>query len=148
MTTVAKRMNDSYFDLVREFPLVPLKNEAQYDAAVSFLKALAVRDEDKLDDGEKAYLDALTQFVGDYEEQHHRIEASGMTPLAALKYLMRENGMKPIDLGKLLGNRGLASQILHGKRGMSKTHIAILSERFRVDAGLFFETKKPLKKTA
>jgi HTH-type transcriptional regulator/antitoxin HigA len=88
----------------------------------------------------------LTQFVGDYEEQHHRIEARRMTPLDALKYLMGENGMKPIDLGRLLGNRSVASQILNGKRGLSKTHIAVLSERFRVDAGLFFE-KKPMKKT-
>ena len=146
MTTMARRMTDSYFDLVREFPLVPLGDEAHYDAAVSFLKALAVRDEDRLDKGQKAYLDALTQFVGDYEEQHHRIESGRMTPLDALKYLMRENGMKPIDLGKLLGNRSIASQILNGKRGLSKTHIAILSERFRVDAGLFFE-KRTLKKT-
>lgn len=144
---MARRMNDSYFDLVREFPLVPIKGEAQYDAAVALLTALAIRDEDKLDAGEAAYLDALTQFVADYEEQHHRIEAGGMKPLDALKYLMRENGMKPIDLGKLLGNRSLASQVLNGKRGLSKTHIAILSERFRVDPGLFFEKRKPLKRT-
>jgi hypothetical protein len=51
MTTMARRMTDRYFDLVREFPLVPLKDEAHYDAAVSFLKALAVRDEDGLDKG-------------------------------------------------------------------------------------------------
>jgi antitoxin component HigA of HigAB toxin-antitoxin module len=52
---------------------------------------------------------------------------------------MKENGMKPIDLGKLLGNRSLASQILHGIRGMSKTHIRLLSQRFKVEPGLFFE---------
>ena len=143
---MARRMSDSYFDLVREFPLVPLKNEARYDAAVSFLKTLAVRDEDSLDKGQKAYLDALTHFVGDYEQEHHRIEARRMGPLDALKYLMGVNGMKPIDLGELLGNRSTASQILNGKRGLSKTHIAILSERFRVDAGLFFETR-PMRKT-
>ena len=46
--------------------------------------------------------------------------------------------MKPADLGRLLGNRSLASLILHGKRGLSKTHIRILADRFKVEPGLFF----------
>lgn len=47
--------------------------------------------------------------------------------------------MKPAHLGRLLGNRSLASQILNGKRGLSKTHIRILADRFHVAPGLFFE---------
>jgi HTH-type transcriptional regulator/antitoxin HigA len=77
--------------------------------------------------------------VGDYEDKHFRDEIGGMEPLEALKYLLRENGMKAIDLGKLLGNRSLASQILSGKRGPSKAHIRLLSERFKVEPGLFIE---------
>lgn len=139
MLTKAKRLlKDSYFDLVRQFPLVPIRTEAQYDDAVAFLKNLAVRGEDSLDEGEQAYLDALTQFVGDYEERHHRIDVSHLKPLDALKFLLKENGMKPADLGRLLGNRSLASLILNGKRGLSKTHIRILADRFKVEPGLFF----------
>jgi len=52
---------------------------------------------------------------------------------------MAENGMKAIDLGRLLDSRSVASQILHGKRGLSKTHIRILAERFNVEPGLFLE---------
>jgi HTH-type transcriptional regulator/antitoxin HigA len=139
MKTRTGKLKDSYFDLVRQFPLVTIKNERQYDAAVAFLKKLAIRDEHRLDDGETAYLEALTEFVGDYEQKHFQIEASRLKPLEALKYLMKENGMKSIDLGKLLGNRSLASQILNGNRGLSKTHIRLLSERFKVGPGLFFE---------
>ena len=54
-----------------------------------------------------------------------------------LKFLMEQNGMKTIDLGKLIGNRGLASLIVNGKRQLSKAHIRVLAERFRVDPGLF-----------
>lgn len=146
MTTMATRMNDSYFNLVREFPLVPLKDEAHYNAAVSFLEALAVRDEYRLDEGQKAYLGALTQFVGDYEDQRYRIEASHMTPIDMLKHLMAESGMTPMDLGSLLGSRSVASLVLNGKRGLSKTHIAVLSEHFRVDPGLLFEKRGALKR--
>ena len=132
-------LKDSYFALVRQFPLVPLKSEAHYDAAIAFLNALAVRGEGSLDEGERAYLDALTQFVEDYEENHHRIDTAGLKPLDALKYLMKQNGLTPADLGRLLGNCSLANQILRGKRGLSKTHIRILAARFKVEAGLFLE---------
>ena len=136
---MAGNVRDSYLDLVKQLPLVPIKDEAQYETALAFLKKLAIRDEGTLGEGEQAYLEALTQFVGDYEDKHLRVEMGRMKPLQALKFLMKENGLKPIDLGKLLGNRSLASQILHDKRGLSKTHIRLLSERFKVEPGLFFD---------
>jgi len=139
MKTMAGHIRDSYLELVKQLPLVPIKDEAQYTTALAFLSKLAIRDEGTLDDGQQAYLEALTQFVGDYEDTHLRAQIGHMKPLQALKFLMKENGMKPIDLGKLLGNRGLASQVLHGRRGLSKTHIRLLSERFKVEPGLFFD---------
>jgi HTH-type transcriptional regulator/antitoxin HigA len=132
-------VQDRYFDLVREFPLVSIKSERHYDEAVAFLRKLAIRGENALDSGESDYLEALTQFVEDYEIRHYRAEIGQMKPLEALKFLMKQNDMKPIDLGRLLGNRSLASQILHGKRGLSRAHIRLLAERFKVEPGLFFD---------
>jgi HTH-type transcriptional regulator / antitoxin HigA len=139
MRTANRAMKDSYFDLVRQFPLVPLKNERQYDAAAAFMNRLAIRGEKALDAGERAYLEALTQFVEDYEQEHHAVETRNLSALDALKFLMAENGMKAADLGRLLGSRSVASQILHGRRGLSKAHILTLAERFRVEPGLFLE---------
>lgn len=139
MRTMAGSIRDSYFDLVRRLPLVPIKSHAQCEEALAFLKRLVIREQDSLDEGEKAYMEALTQFVEDYETRHFRPEIGRMKPLEALKFLMKENGMKAVDLGRLLGNRSLASQILHGKRGLSKTHIRLLSDRFKVEPGLFFD---------
>lgn len=137
MKILAKKASDRYFSLVKLFPLVPIKSEKHYDAAIAFLNRLAIRDERSLDAGERDYLEALTRFVEDYEQQHHRIEASRLKPLDALKYLMEQNRMRAIDLGRLLGSRSVASQILRGKRGLSKTHILLLADRFKVEAGLF-----------
>jgi HTH-type transcriptional regulator/antitoxin HigA len=50
---------------------------------------------------------------------------------------MRENGMNTSDLGAVLGSRGLASEVLNGRRGLSKTLIAKLSRRFHIDPALF-----------
>jgi HTH-type transcriptional regulator / antitoxin HigA len=140
MRIADRALKDSYFDLVRQFPLVPLKSEKQYDAAVTFMNRLAIRGEKALDTGEQAYLEALTQFVEDYEQVHHAIAAQNLGARDALKFLMAENGMKAADLGRLLGSRSVASQILNGRRGLSKTHILVLAERFRVEPGLFLES--------
>jgi HTH-type transcriptional regulator/antitoxin HigA len=128
---------DTYLALVKRFPLVSIKDERHYDEAVAFLKKLAIRDEGTLDTGEAAYLDALTFFVEDYENKHHRIEARQMTPLEALKYLLEESGMKPADLGRVLGNRSLATQILKAHRELSKANIVALANHFHVGPGLF-----------
>jgi HTH-type transcriptional regulator / antitoxin HigA len=130
---------DCYLDLVRQFPLVPIKSERQYDAAVAFLKKLAIRDEDSLDPGEAAYLDALTLFVEDYQNKHHALAAKRLPPLDALKYLMAESAMNPADLGRVLGNASLASQILKGRRALSKSNILALAHHFKVDPGLFLQ---------
>ena len=66
---MAGNVRDSYLDLVKQLPLVPIKDEAQYETALAFLKKLAIRDEGTLGEGEQAYLEALTQFVGDYEDK-------------------------------------------------------------------------------
>ena len=137
MKTATQPMRDSYFDLVRQFPLVPVRSEKQYDAAVAFLTPLAVRDENRLDSGEKAHLAALSQFVEDYERDRHRIDTADLSPLETLKYLMRQNAMRPVDLGGIFGSRSLASQVLNGKRELSKAHILALAEHFRVAPGLF-----------
>jgi HTH-type transcriptional regulator/antitoxin HigA len=45
--------------------------------------------------------------------------------------------MTTADLGRLLGNSGLASMILHGKRGISKANAKILGKRFGLNPGAF-----------
>lgn len=131
-------VQDSYLELVKLFPLVTIKNEAQYDQAAVFLIKLAIRDEGSLDAGETAYLDALTLFVEDYQNKHHRIAVRRMAPLEALKYLLSECGMRPADLGRILGNRSLASQILKGNRELSKANIVALANHFHVGQDCFW----------
>lgn len=40
-------------------------------------------------------------------------------------------------LGELLGGKSVASEVLHGKRSLSKSHILKLADRFKLDAGAF-----------
>jgi HTH-type transcriptional regulator/antitoxin HigA len=66
----------------------------------------------------------------------HAIADSG-SPISILKHLLDSNEMNASQLGELLGNRSLGSKILRGERELSKTHIRLLAERFKVSPALF-----------
>jgi antitoxin component HigA of HigAB toxin-antitoxin module len=52
--------------------------------------------------------------------------------------MLNEQDMGASDLGRLLGNRPLGSAILRGERELSKAHIRILADHFKVSTDLFF----------
>ena len=131
----------SYLALIDDFPLRPLRSERDYDAAAAVLDTLAVRPEGSLERGEQDYFDTLTMLVEAYDQEHHALNAEGGDPLTTLKYVMEESGMTQADLGRLLGNRSLASLILNGHRRLSKSHIRKLAEHFKVSPALFFQAE-------
>lgn len=135
----ARPMGDKYLTLVRKFPLRPIRDDAEYDAAIVVLNRLVVRPEESLSAGERDYVDTLTLLIQAYDDVHHQIETSNLNGVEMLKYLMDQTGMRRIDLGRLLGNAALATFILNGQRELSKTHIRTLAKHFKVDASLFLD---------
>jgi len=142
-TTAKKRgasdpVADDYLELVRRFPLRPIRGQADYDQAVEILKSLVGRADDGLTIGESDYADVLGRMVGDYDRKHSSILKHKASPLEILKYLMEEHGMNTTGLGALLGSGpGQASLILNGKRELSKANIRTLAGHFKVSPALF-----------
>ena len=139
-TRVAKsrpRVEDDYLDLVRQFPLRPIRTDGEMRVAQELLDRFVGRDD--LTPGQRDYVAALARFAGDYERDAVAARLRRLKPIDLLKHLLRENGMNTSDLGAVLGSRGLASEVLNGKRGLSKTLIGKLSRRFHVDASLFLD---------
>jgi HTH-type transcriptional regulator/antitoxin HigA len=132
-TAYVKPVSDTYLAMVRQFPLRPIRSDAECRKATAILDQWFGRDD--MDDGRADYVRVLAGLVADYEEARHPLDESLATPLDRLKHLMEENDMSTADLGRLLGNSGLASQIMHGRRELSKANIRKLAERFSVDAG-------------
>src|ERR1700760_322787 len=106
MSTATKKTTagDSYLELVKKFPLRPIRSEAEYDRAVKVMDGLAIRDESTLDSGEADYLGTLATLVESYDAVHHAIDTSKTTPLSSLKFLMEQHGMSTADLGRLFSN--------------------------------------------
>ncbi|HEV3005416.1 MAG TPA: hypothetical protein VGX78_13200, partial [Pirellulales bacterium] len=77
MTTKSKfrlkgKSRDSYLGLVLDFPLASIKSDGHFAEAQRVIDQLLARG--TLDEGEETYLDALSDLVGAYEDEHHPIE--------------------------------------------------------------------------
>jgi HTH-type transcriptional regulator/antitoxin HigA len=59
------------------------------------------------------------------------------SPLDALKSLMEERNLRQADLLPVFGSRSVASDVLNGKRSISKAHARGLAEFFHVSPSLF-----------
>ena len=92
--------------------------------------------ESKLSPEESRLLDLLVALIEDFEEAHHPIPDRS-DPRLALQELMREHELKQIDLVEIFGSQGTVSQVLNGKRQISKTQARRLSSRFRLPLDIF-----------
>ncbi|MGB5714686.1 MAG: helix-turn-helix domain-containing protein, partial [Waterburya sp.] len=59
------------------------------------------------------------------------------TPHSMLLYLMEASGIKQESLVGVIGSRGVVSEVINGKRSISKAQAKALAEFFSVDVGLF-----------
>ena len=59
------------------------------------------------------------------------------SPAFALRALMDEHGLKQTDVLDVFGSQGVVSQVLNGKRDISKAQAKRLAARFHVRADLF-----------
>jgi len=130
------KSRDRYMDLIRQFPLRPIRTESDRDAAGAMMDRLAVRDD--LNPGESDYQDVLDDLIEAYDEHRWPMPPDRRTPLQRLKSLLQDHNLTPTDLQTLLGcSQTLVSLILSGKRSLSKANIAKLAGRFGVDGGYF-----------
>jgi antitoxin component HigA of HigAB toxin-antitoxin module len=130
--------SDSYFRLVREFPLRPIRNDRQYKAATAVMERLAVRGEDALDAGERDYLDGLDQFISTYDREALANRPRRGTLRVRLRSLLNDTGTTPRDLEKILHcGHSLVSLVLAGKRELSKDNVRALARHFKLSADYF-----------
>jgi HTH-type transcriptional regulator/antitoxin HigA len=125
-----------YLELVRQFPLRPIRTKRELDRALKIAGHLATYEEGTLPVGEQDYLDAITVFIEEYQRRHP-LDLPDVSPLAMLKHLMEQRDMNVSELGVVIGSQSNASLILSGKRAISKRVIRLLSEYFAVAPSVF-----------
>ncbi|MGO9915163.1 MAG: helix-turn-helix domain-containing protein [Isosphaeraceae bacterium] len=126
---------DLYIELVQRFPLRRLRSDAELDEAIAIIDRLVTRE--RLAPGESDYLDVLSDLVHKYESTEHPI--SPASDAEVLRFLLESNEMAQTELAHRSGIAGSTiSEILGGKRKLSRRHIAALSRVFRVSPAVFF----------
>jgi HTH-type transcriptional regulator / antitoxin HigA len=124
---------DSYLELVMAFPLASIKSDEQLQAAQKVMDELLARG--KLDDGKEMYLDALSDLVAAYEDEHYAIEPASDADM--LRHLMEAKGVTQARLSRdTMIPKSTISEILGGKKPFGRQMIRKLADYFRVDAGV------------
>jgi HTH-type transcriptional regulator/antitoxin HigA len=77
-------------------------------------------------------LELLSLLVHDYEERALPIDKPD--PIAAIRFRMEQQGLKPGDLAPLLGSRSRVSEVLSGRRNLSLKMIRALVEGLGIPA--------------
>ena len=109
-----------------------IENDEEFDRIVARLEKL-----DRLENPtaeQQALISLLALLVEDYDSRHYAIPP--VSGAEALAYLMEENGLKAADLAGIMP-RSRVSEILAGKRGISREQAKLLGERFKVGAEVF-----------
>ena len=94
----------------------PLRSESDYDAALADIERYFEK-EPKRGTSEADRFDLLALVIEDYEKKHWQIDPPD--PVEAIRYRMETGGLGQSDLGRLLGSRQRASDILSRKRRLT-----------------------------
>jgi HTH-type transcriptional regulator/antitoxin HigA len=117
----------------RAMPVV-IETEDENARMLAIVERLMKKGE-KLSAEEEKLLKLLARLVEDFEQRFYRPREA--TPLEVLRHLMEARGIKQSQLWEVFGSKGIASEVLNGKRGISKTHARALANYFHVPADLF-----------
>jgi len=134
MAVANKTKRADYLELILEFPLRPIRSDADLDRAVKMIDSLV--DKDKLSAGEQDYLDVLSDLVEKYEAEEHPM--APLSDAAMLRHLIEAKGVTQTEVAEKTGiDQTTLSLVLAGKRNLSRSHIGRLSQYFGVEPGAF-----------
>jgi len=113
---------------------VIIETEAENERMLKLIKRIMDKGEN-LSPEEEKLLKLLTRLVEDFEERFYNPRDA--SPIEVLQHLMESREVKQTHLWEVFGSKGIASEVLNGKRGISKSHAKALAEYFHVPADLF-----------
>lgn len=119
--------------LSRTMPVV-IETEKENERMLAVVQKLMDKGEN-LSPEEEKLLKLFVRLIEDFEQKYyHPKEAE---PIEILRHLMEARGVRQTHLWEIFGSKGIASEVLNGKRGISKTHARALADYFHVTADLF-----------
>jgi HTH-type transcriptional regulator/antitoxin HigA len=114
----------------------PIHTEKDYELALAKIEQLMDIDTTNAEDE----LDMLATLVEVYEAKHFAIPAAH--PLAAIRFVMEQNGLIAKDLMQFIGSSGRVSEVLSGQRPLSISMIRNLNKGLKIPAEILIKEYK------
>ena len=133
MILIAAELKKQWVEIA---PLLTIRNEQDYDAAVERLNALLDEVGDDEDNPLYSLLDTLGIIIEAYDNENYSIPS--VRGVDALNYLMEEHSLSQSELPEI-GSQGVVSEILSGKRKLNVRQIEALAKKFKVSPATFFD---------
>ena len=124
----------AYGELLARVQPHPIKDDREYDRFVAEVGRLMERGESNLSREETSLLEMLSILIEEYDRKHYPIAPA--QPHKMLTFLLEQRGLEPHDLWPVLGAKSRVSEILSGKRAVSKSHAKKLAAFFHVPIDL------------
>lgn len=122
-----------YARLVAASLPIPPRNESDNERLIALLTSMDDRAD--LTPEEETLAELLAIVIEDFEDKHYALPA--VPAHEALKSLMEDRGLRHKDVWPVVGNKGLTSEILAGRRKISPTVAKRLAAHLHVPLELF-----------
>ena len=125
---------EKYTQLLTETSPRVIDTEEEYERLLNEVSQIMVSGENMTTE-EAEVLQLLAVLIEQYEDQHYKIKTA--TPIDILQELMLVRGLKQKDLLEVFGSKGITSEVINGKRSISKNQAKALGQFFHVSPALF-----------
>lgn len=125
--------SNTYRNFLFETAPKVIKSDAEYDQTLALVERLTFK-KDRLPEERALYL-LLVTLIEAYKTEKYPMELS--TPVEILQHLMESSGTRQADLVGIIGSSGVISEVVNGKRAISKTQAKALGDYFNLSPSLF-----------
>ena len=124
----------AYAGLLAEAMPEVIETVAQNRRMIKIFKKLMDKGESRTPE-ERKLQKLLGHLIHTFEQKHYKMEK--VTPREALIGMMEMNHLKQADIVHIFGSRGVTSEVISGKREISKASAKKLAKFFHTSADLF-----------
>ena len=137
MTTTIDKTK--YLELMNTADISPkvIETEKEYDRFLAVADKLMHKRLDRTPE-DTALLMLVVKLIEDYESINHNLDDWGKsTPNELLRHIMTTSGTRNVDLIGIIGSSGVVSEVVNGKRTISREQAKSLGKFFKLSSGLF-----------
>ena len=113
-----------------------IESDAEYERIETIFNDLINKGEENLTPEENRLFGLLANLLEEYESRTLE-PIEDLSPREILTVLMRENNLKQTDMTEIFGTQSIVSEVLNGKREITKMQAKALSEKYKMKIEAF-----------